>query len=186
MTITAKYSSICPACGHGIIPGTQVEWSKGTKARHTSCPVGSVAIPKAQRSIRSRKGTPPAGPELRNDRDPYRVGDVLVVQLTAAEVTECEARQGLLATDIPSDKPVKRAGDRRVAVVVIHADRISQEWADDNGFCGRFGATVRLATAQEASPLVVRRMAKLTDAAWSRFTLAWSAIANAAIGLEVR
>lgn len=37
MTITAKYASICPCCNVAIIPGTPVEWSKGSKARHVTC-----------------------------------------------------------------------------------------------------------------------------------------------------
>lgn len=40
----------------------------------------------------------------------------LVSQLTASEVAECEARQSLTASDIPGDKPIKRAGDRRVGL----------------------------------------------------------------------
>lgn len=37
MTITAKFSSICPCCNGRIEAGTKVEWSKGSKARHITC-----------------------------------------------------------------------------------------------------------------------------------------------------
>lgn len=37
MTITAKYAATCPCCNGPITPGTQIEWSKGAKARHVSC-----------------------------------------------------------------------------------------------------------------------------------------------------
>jgi hypothetical protein len=38
MTITAKFASTCPVCNCAISPGTQVEWERGQKARHTKCP----------------------------------------------------------------------------------------------------------------------------------------------------
>lgn len=37
MTITAKFASVCPHCGTRITPGTQVEWSRGSQARHVAC-----------------------------------------------------------------------------------------------------------------------------------------------------
>ncbi len=159
-TITARYDSICPACGSEITTGDRVEWSKGAKARHTACPAG--ASPRIATKPRTRRApsAPPVGPELRNDNSSYTVGDVLVAQLSANEVAECEARQAISATGVPGDKPIRRAGNRRVAVAVIHASRISQEWADDNGYCGRYGAILRLATADEAAPLLAERQEK--------------------------
>jgi RNA polymerase subunit RPABC4/transcription elongation factor Spt4 len=47
MTIIAKYASTCPACSKRIQPGTKVEWSKGSPARHVDCrtaPIGKIAI----------------------------------------------------------------------------------------------------------------------------------------------
>lgn len=42
MTITAKYASICPGCQVRITPGTKVEWSKGSPARHVTCTSSST------------------------------------------------------------------------------------------------------------------------------------------------
>ena len=43
MTITAKYASLCPCCNQPITPGTKVEWSKGSKARHVACASSDAA-----------------------------------------------------------------------------------------------------------------------------------------------
>jgi len=37
MTITAKYPSTCQACSCPITVGQQIEWTKGSPARHTAC-----------------------------------------------------------------------------------------------------------------------------------------------------
>lgn len=37
MTITARFSSACSACGQPIAVGSQIEWERGNKARHTDC-----------------------------------------------------------------------------------------------------------------------------------------------------
>lgn len=165
-TMTASFSSRCLDCGRRIAAGAPIAKGVGGKYVHAACAAGAPApargsAPKAPRASSARKSQPPAGPEMRNDRDAYAVGQVLVVQLTAAEVADCEARQaGVTATDVAGDKPVARSGDRRVAVVVIHTSRISAEWAEDNGHCGRYGAIVRLATAAEAAPVLAERAAK--------------------------
>src|SRR5678816_2782450 len=158
-TMTARFDSQCPTCRRTIRAGAPIAKS-GAKYVHAACAAGQPAPkPRKPSAPRPRREPPPAGPELRNDRDAYRVGEVRVAQLTASEIAECEARQSLTATEIPGE-PCKRAGDRRVAVVVVHTDRMSQEAADDNGYCGRYGAIVRLATAEEAAPLVSERAAK--------------------------
>jgi hypothetical protein len=38
MTITAKFASLCPVCSQRIQIGESVEWQKGQKARHITCP----------------------------------------------------------------------------------------------------------------------------------------------------
>ncbi len=43
MTITAKFASVCPCCNVRITPGTKVEWSKGSPARHVTC-TGAPAV----------------------------------------------------------------------------------------------------------------------------------------------
>ena len=37
MTITAKFSTICPCCNTRITAGSKVEWTKGSPARHVAC-----------------------------------------------------------------------------------------------------------------------------------------------------
>lgn len=180
-TITARFATKCPSCHRPINEGAPIAKGPAGKYVHAACvggpPASAPPAPKVSRPRRDRasRPAPPAGPEMRNDRDAYAVGDVLTCQLSAREISECEARQSITAIDVTGDKPIKRAGDRRVAVVVVHASRMRQDDADDNGYCGRYGAIVRLATADEAAPLVAARAAKAqaqTDAkaaarAWS-------------------
>ncbi len=51
MIITAKFASICPCCNSRIVPGSKVEWSKGSPAKHTACG-GAVAASLAPRTSR--------------------------------------------------------------------------------------------------------------------------------------
>ena len=44
MIITAKFASVCPCCSARIVPGTQVEWSQGSPARHTACAQGPATV----------------------------------------------------------------------------------------------------------------------------------------------
>ena len=44
MIITAKFASACPCCSQRIVVGSQVEWTKGSPARHVSC--APVAAPR--------------------------------------------------------------------------------------------------------------------------------------------
>ena len=57
MTITAKYPGTCPTCQKAIQPGQQVEWSKGSKARHTDCA--------AANSVPTKPTTTTAAPKRR-------------------------------------------------------------------------------------------------------------------------
>lgn len=43
MTITARYAATCPTCADQILPGQSIEWSQGARARHTACPVRTMA-----------------------------------------------------------------------------------------------------------------------------------------------
>lgn len=43
MTITAKFASRCATCQGGVLPGQQIEWTKGSPVRHTSCRAASIA-----------------------------------------------------------------------------------------------------------------------------------------------
>jgi hypothetical protein len=43
VVITAKFASVCPCCNGRIQVGSQVEWSKGAKAKHVACPAAPAA-----------------------------------------------------------------------------------------------------------------------------------------------
>ena len=53
MTISAKFSTICPVCHGRIAIGDEIEWSKGSPAKHEAC---DRAAAKAERKA-SRKHT---------------------------------------------------------------------------------------------------------------------------------
>jgi hypothetical protein len=53
MIITAKFASACPCCSQRIIPGSKVEWSKGSPAKHTACPQGPALAVSASPARRS-------------------------------------------------------------------------------------------------------------------------------------
>lgn len=170
MTITAKFPGKCEVCGGKIRPGDRIEWKKGAGSRHEACATGAAAQQPTQAAARApRKPSAPRAPKqipagvmLRSDKHAYHMGDVMPAILRDAEISECEERQAIKATEIPAadvaGKPL-REGERRVGVVVIHTDRMSQESSDDNGYCGRYGATVRLATSDECAEIVTQRRA---------------------------
>ena len=62
MTIVAKYSARCAACGGPIAVGTKIEWSKGSPARHVDCAAslaaGPTLIPAARAPAARRARTP--------------------------------------------------------------------------------------------------------------------------------
>lgn len=47
MTITAKYAATCPCCKSSIRPGDKIEWSKGSPAKHATCPAPAPAPARA-------------------------------------------------------------------------------------------------------------------------------------------
>jgi hypothetical protein len=58
MTITARFASICPCCQTRIIAGSQVEWSRGSPARHVSCSPALAQAPRTVRAANSRCHNP--------------------------------------------------------------------------------------------------------------------------------
>ncbi|OGR95483.1 MAG: hypothetical protein A2V88_15340 [Elusimicrobia bacterium RBG_16_66_12] len=53
MTITAKFASVCPCCNVRIQPGSKVEWTKGSKARHVACASRPGAVTVASAATQS-------------------------------------------------------------------------------------------------------------------------------------
>ena len=62
MTITAKFSTICPVCGQRIATGQKVNWIRGSAAQHVSCPVAAApAVPSVpQRGMGAAWGQRPS------------------------------------------------------------------------------------------------------------------------------
>jgi len=85
MTITAKFTSICPVCNVRITPGTKVEWSRGSQARHVAC---TAAAPAA----RAARSTAYTGPAYR-----ARVGGS--APLVAGYSSWCTGREGCRCYD---------------------------------------------------------------------------------------
>jgi hypothetical protein len=54
MIISAKFASVCPCCNARIVPGTKVEWTKGSKARHVTCQPVSTTNMQSPTAPRSR------------------------------------------------------------------------------------------------------------------------------------
>ncbi len=70
MTITAKFSTVCPSCGARIEAGEKVEWAKGSKARHVRCvTAGGKTAPSAPKS---RNWDPSAFNGYGRERGGYR------------------------------------------------------------------------------------------------------------------
>lgn len=71
MVITAKYASTCPDCGNTIREGSKVQWERGQKARHVSCPNGGTGDAAPQG--RGRKSWAKPLPSSSNARAPRAV-----------------------------------------------------------------------------------------------------------------
>lgn len=75
MTITARFASRCPSCSVAIAVGERVEWTKGSKARHTDC--SAVAASKAAAEARKAEdlaAREAAFVEARNDFEATHAG----------------------------------------------------------------------------------------------------------------
>lgn len=70
MIITAKFSSVCPCCSVRIVPGTPVEWTKGSPARHPGCKGKSVQ-PTTRRQSTRRERYEPFGVGSPSNRGTY-------------------------------------------------------------------------------------------------------------------
>jgi len=76
MTITAKFASRCASCGQTVTPGQQIEWTKGSPVRHTTC--GASTSAQATQSAR------PARRSLTN-------GDIYTARNGEPKVFGCSA-----------------------------------------------------------------------------------------------
>lgn len=79
MTITAKYASPCSTCHQTIQPGQQIEWTRGSAVRHTSCETARSAKPQAP--VTSADATDFAHARACNMREPFIAGKDYVVEM---------------------------------------------------------------------------------------------------------
>lgn len=154
MTITARYASTCPTCRGPVTPGQRVEWTRGSKAVHTSCSAGTPAPAPRSAPSRSRSGQPrSAGSTVQ--------GEGIVVGST--DRYGARDASGIVGT-------VFRAGrgwDALTGEIVIvvgatvwfQSEEANEDMGDMQG--GGWGATryVRLATADEAAPVLAAELA---------------------------
>lgn len=62
MTITARYPGKCSKCGRSITVGEKIEWSRGSKAYHSKCPMESAKAAAMQPTKKS------SGPRLASSK----------------------------------------------------------------------------------------------------------------------
>jgi hypothetical protein len=166
MIITARFDSSCPKCGGHIASGTRVEWSKGTKACHVTCPTRSgtpASTPKspAPKQPTFREPSVTEAPFVRHEKwEPCKraalpdlTGTVMVAG--AFKRSWASLRDGV------SDDPA-REGE---AFFVV-AQKAFYESAEDNEDMGDMSGPgwqvalyLRRATATEAAPALEKTQA---------------------------
>lgn len=141
MFITARFASVCPKCSGRITEGSNVEWSKGSKATHASCP---TAKPVAAKTVAAR---------------------AIKAEFTAHEKWE-PCRRAALPSAVGESRRYTSASSSRPAgsyvVVSQSAHYQSADDADDFGDCDGAGWVVtlglRAATAEETAADDARRL----------------------------
>jgi hypothetical protein len=182
MTITAKFRSLCPACGHSISPGEKVEWEKGRKAAHTKCPGGGKFTPlnnpgvaaRAEAHAQSQPTETPAECAARFGRT-LREGKIVSL--------ERELGHGKRASVLPLMPQAGEILSRKDGVyMVVGAPTltlITQDYIDDNdafryegrtGWYANFEAAPVAPTAEEAAAeqakIDKRNSIAAAEAAW--------------------
>jgi hypothetical protein len=161
MVITARFASVCPRCNARIAVGSQVEWNKGSPAKHVSCrsepqPAVAVAVAPYMRTV---KWEPCKRASLHS-----AIGEVLVV----GAGRWASLRTGAEAEPLREGEAVVVAGQE--------ARYESQEDNEDMGDMSGAGWIVTLflrrATAEEAAPALAAAAQKQAarEAAQARST----------------
>jgi len=68
MTITARYQTRCPSCGLMIQVGDDIEWERGQKAAHVSCPTllsDGLELDETQPQVDQAPGRPATDRQVR-------------------------------------------------------------------------------------------------------------------------
>lgn len=136
--ITAKFASVCPNCANRIAPGSQVEWSKGEKARHIDCasaaaPAAKPRRPHAPRGPRFPETAPEPGAHLINGRRDGR--------------DDARFDVGMV---LHAPKIATLGGGPDGHYYVVLACRLDRPCEDNGEYDWREHAWVRAATAEEA------------------------------------
>ena len=132
MTIRARFAGRCPVCGGSIAVGDAVEWSKGTRARHVTCPAAAT--------LPAQAATPADG----------------ALTLSGGEGYGCRGWQ--VGEVVLSSEDRRRAGGPDGLVILSAGSRYYR----DDGLCfgvgddqGRaYWATARAATPDELQPAI--------------------------------
>lgn len=121
MVITAKFASVCPSCNNRIAVGSKVEWTKGEKAKHVSCPqTSSAPVAKTERQ--------PRLPDLVGEKGPYGV---------AFEGSKHSRDNGIpLGTLVWTRMGAAKVPVAMVVVGYAPARWLSEEHAEDMGHYG--------------------------------------------------
>lgn len=159
MIIQAKFASTCPKCGHPIPVGEKIEWVRGAKATHVTCPTTSSAPPRTTAApkipavevapyIRAEKWAPCKRTALAD-----LTGDVLVSRAVKSTRPWAGIRKGAAV------EPVILAGEA-FFVVAQTAEYESAEMNEDAGDMSGAGWHVTLylrrATDEEAAPALAK------------------------------
>lgn len=153
MTITARFSSVCPACSQKIQPGQPVEWARGQKARHAACDIaGTTPIVASQPATRINVTYETAGARV------YVLGDTFKIRGAIKDVgghwdderkawwigaTKRETLAAAIASAKPDATPYKPREQRRTSCLECGGplDRFQQQRGFT--FCSRECATER-------------------------------------------
>ncbi len=147
--ITAKFNSRCPVCNEFINAGDQVEWTKGSKAKHPACVKGEQKI--AHRSNWRASNTQQSSPRSEGKLE----GKYTCV------------RRGKAAATVGETSWLLKGKDRILVTTVgwstqyVREDGLSFGMPEDSGWFTTCYA--RAATEEEKAPLLAAEVAKKTE-----------------------
>ncbi len=163
MIIVAKFSSMCPKCGQSIDPGSKVEWSKGSKASHVTCPSARGTARGSSVTSRPKILSAESAPYERVEK--WKPCKRVYLPNTVGKVRVANGpKWATLRRGAVGDPPQ----DGQAFVVVGQTERYeSAEDNEDMGDCSGAGWVVTLhlrrATLDEAGPALERAAKKKAD-----------------------
>lgn len=170
MIINARFSSACPRCGQPIAVGAEVEWSRGSKAVHVTCPGARLASAKAAKAPPQATAAAPSV-----ELAPYQRGEKwepckrVYLPDTTGEVRVAKAvKRGAWAIlrEHATGEPVVE-GDALIVVkqtAYYESAEMNEDCGDMSGPGWHVTLYLRRAAAEEAAP-ALERAAKAHQAA---------------------